>query len=71
MGKSMSSLELDLPKAVEIELAYKTFKLLVSKVFGNDLSFHSANIKDIYASFVRIPSNNIGICASLDRMMDT
>jgi len=67
----MSSLEFDLPKAVKIELAYKAFKLLLSEVFGNDLSFHSANIEHIYACLVGIPSNNISIGFILDVMIDT
>jgi hypothetical protein len=71
MGKSMSSLEFNLSKAVEIELTYKAFKLLVPEVFGNNLSFHSANIEDIYAGFVGIPSDNIGIDVRLDRMINT
>lgn len=71
VGESVSAMQLDFPKTIEIELSDKALELLMPEIFGNDFSFHSSNVEHINASFRGIPSDNVSICFALDKMINT
>ena len=55
MGEPKLAVIFDLPKAVEIQLADKTFKLRVSEEEGSDFCLHQLGVKDVDVSLRGIP----------------
>lgn len=61
MGEAETSLALDLPEPVEIELSNEALELAVPKKLRGDFSLHELRIEDVDVSFWGIPGDDVPV----------
>jgi hypothetical protein len=71
VGKPELPLMFDLPKAVEIELPDKTFKLGVPEEDRRDFSLKKLSVQNIDITSGMIPTDDMGVFIKLNRKTGT